>query len=74
MIQTFATACAYLTPPVICDIIADLWGLEDDETTTDLLATAMQELVNNVGREDAADLLAVHVPALDFSEWEDVLS
>lgn len=74
MTPTFATACAFLPPTTICDIIGDLWGLEEDETTTDLLIVAMRELVNNAGEDEAADMLAAAVPALDFAEWKDLLS
>lgn len=69
---TYRTALEHLTPPVIADIIGDLWGNSeegDDLQSDQMITEAIEELVASIGLSDTLDLLEVEVPSLEVLDW-----
>lgn len=70
---TFNDACGFFTPSTLVDMIADLWGLEDSDTANKMLISTLSALIENVGFDDANDLLSELFPVLDLNDWKEVL-
>lgn len=68
---TYRAALDALTPPVIADIIGDLWGNPEagDDLQDQMLTEAIEALVANIGLSETLDLLETDVPGLEVLDW-----
>lgn len=68
---TYRAALDALTPPVIADIIGDLWGNSEagDDMQDQMITEGIEALVANIGLADTLDLLEVEVPGLEVLDW-----
>lgn len=66
---TLRVALDALTPPVIAQIIGDLYGKTEDALEDCMISEAISALIANIGVSDTLDLLEVEVPGLEVLDW-----